>query len=371
MKAYSSLLTIVFTLLSLFASVCGSAQTDAAEKDTSRLFLFSAYGEGYILYDLSTPVEFFGGEKTDRHPFISSYNRNNTPLLNIALLQGKYISPKFKANIGLMAGTYATANMRNEPNVLRYLNEASVSFKLHKSEALWLQAGVMPSHIGFESPIGADQLNMTRSIVADNTPYFESGAKLSYEKGRWYAAALITNGWQEIVGPDSTINPSFGHQVMYTRKKWKFNSSSFIGKAYIGLPERGLRIYHNAYAQFTGEKVSAVIGFDFGFQRIPNTRQMVNWYSPVGVIAVKLSEKTRASARVEYFNDQHGLVLGNIEKARPAMLSGTLGLDFSLAPQMMWRLESRWFDARQFIYRTNNIEYDTNLSFATSLCFRF
>lgn len=371
MKTYSSLLTHVFILSFFFLSFTASAQTNETEKDTSQLFLFSAYGEGFILYDQRTPIGFFGGEKTDRHSFISSYNRNNTPLLNLALLQGKYVSKKFKANLGLMAGTYATANMRNEPNVLRYLYEASVSFKVHKSEALWLQAGVMPSHIGFESPIGADQLNMTRSIVADNTPYFESGVKLSYEKGRWYAAALITNGWQEIVGPDSTINPSFGHQVMYTRKKWKFNSSSFIGNAYIGLPERALRIYHNAYAQFTGEKVSAVIGFDFGLQKIPNTRQMVNWYSPVGVIAVKLSEKTRASARVEYFNDERGLFLGNIEKARPAMFSCTLGLDFSLAPQMMWRVESRWFDARQFIYRTNDVEYDTNLSFATSLCFRF
>lgn len=371
MKNYGRLVVSILMSGLLFPSVSAHGHPAQSDKDTTQYISLHAYGEGFILYDQRSPIAFFGGEKTDRHPFITSYNRNNTPLLNLALLQGKFVSKKFKANLGLMAGSFASANMRNEPNLLRYLYEVNIAFKMHKSEALWLEAGVMPSHIGFESPIGADQLNMTRSIVAENSPYFESGVKLSFQKNRWYAAALITNGWQEVIGPDSTINLSFGHQMTYTNEKWKFNSSSFIGNAYIGLPERALRIYHNAYAQYSGKKFSAVIGFDFGFQRIPNTRQMVNWYTPVGVIAVKVFEKTTVSARFEYFNDQRGLFLGNIEKSRPAVVSSSVGLDLFLAPQLMWRIESRWFDARQFIYTAEDNLYDTNISFATSLCFRF
>jgi hypothetical protein len=36
----------------------------------------------------------------------------------------------------------------------------------------------MPSHIGFESAIGKDCATLTRSILADNSPYYEAGVKI-------------------------------------------------------------------------------------------------------------------------------------------------------------------------------------------------
>ncbi len=52
----------------------------------------------------------------------------------------------------------------------------------------------MPSHIGFESAVGSDCWNLTRSILAENSPYFESGIKLNYtnKKQDVYACNAFT-----------------------------------------------------------------------------------------------------------------------------------------------------------------------------------
>jgi len=58
---------------------------------------------------------------------------------------------------------------------------------------------------------------VTRSTLADNSPYFETGEKLSYtsDDSKWFASGLILNGWQHIQRPDSNTTPSIGYQLTY------------------------------------------------------------------------------------------------------------------------------------------------------------
>lgn len=58
--------------------------------------------------------------------------------------------------------------------------EANAGVKLSKKKELWLMQGSCPANIGFESAIGKDCWNLTRSMLADNTPYYEAGARVSY-----------------------------------------------------------------------------------------------------------------------------------------------------------------------------------------------
>ena len=51
-----------------------------------------------------------------------------------------------------------------------------------------------------ETALGYDCINLTRSIQADNSPYYERGLRLSYEtkNKNWYIALMTLNGWQKI-----------------------------------------------------------------------------------------------------------------------------------------------------------------------------
>src|SRR5690606_24702719 len=158
-----------------------------------------------------------------------------------------YENKRVRANLGLGIGSYMNANYAAEEGVLKNIYEANVGIKLSKEHDLWLDAGVMPSHIGFESAIGADCYTLTRSILADNSPYFETGAKLSYstKNGKWDMAVLVMNGWQRIQRVEGNSTPALGHQLTYRpSEKITLNSSSFIGN---DKPDEAkqMRYFHN------------------------------------------------------------------------------------------------------------------------------
>ncbi|MFZ1396955.1 MAG: outer membrane beta-barrel protein, partial [Candidatus Promineifilaceae bacterium] len=117
----------------------------------------SGYLETYYVYDFGNP------ENHTRPNFLYSYNRHNEVNLNFGYLQVAYDDNKVRGKLALMAGTYSNANLAAEPGVLKNLFEANVGVKLSKKKNLWVDAGLFASHIGFESAVGANCWNMTRS----------------------------------------------------------------------------------------------------------------------------------------------------------------------------------------------------------------
>ena len=94
-----------------------------------------------------------------------------------------YNTDQVRANLAVMTGTYANANLAAEPGVLRGIFEANAGAKISKKKNVWVDAGIFASHIGFESAIGKDCWNLTRGILADNSPYYELLLKVIFEFG--------------------------------------------------------------------------------------------------------------------------------------------------------------------------------------------
>ncbi len=165
--------TMRFSVLGLLFS--GWLVGVCAQSDTTKgKFSFSGYVERYYLFDFSNPNDH------NRPAFLYSYHRHNEFNLQMALLAGSYQSPRVRAQLALMAGAYANRNLAAEPSVLRNIFEAYAGLRLTNNHQLWLDVGIFGSHIGFESALGADCWTMTRSIAAENSPYYSAGAQLTY-----------------------------------------------------------------------------------------------------------------------------------------------------------------------------------------------
>ena len=205
--------------------VCNYAKAqDSAERKSN--FNWNAFLDTYYSYDFSNPANHL------RPQFLFNHNRHNEVTINLALINLSYSDSTKRTNIGLMTGTYPQYNLSLEPEALRNVYEANIGMKLSKKRELWLDAGIMPSHIGFESAISKDCWNLTRSILAENSPYYEAGIKVSYKSRsqKWYLAALVLNGWQRIRRIYGNNTLSFGTHVSYLpTDKLIINSSSFIG----------------------------------------------------------------------------------------------------------------------------------------------
>jgi hypothetical protein len=347
-------------LISLPFSVAG--QQDSSGKSFSYLL----YGEAYYSYDFMNP------EDKLRPPFLYSFNRHNIPAVNLALAKASFNTSSFRANAGLMAGTYSTYNLANENGILKNIYELNIGARLGK---VWLDGGVMNSHIGIESPIGQDNWHLTRSLMADNSPYFETGVRLSYQSpsGKWYAAVLGLNGWQRIRPIEGNILPSFGHQVQFKPNgRWTWNSSSFIGT---DVPDsvRTMRYFHDLYAIFQlNEKIGLQGAFDVGIQQESKGSNVYDcWYTGMVALRHAWHPHWRYAIRLEYFRDQGGVVAKSETGAPLAVFGCSANIDREFFKRLWWRSEARWFGNEEPMFREGTMDYQGNFALTTSVSIRF
>jgi len=354
-----------FYFLLVFISLSASAQSDS----TRTPFTFSGYLETYYAYDFNRPTDH------NRPGFVYSFNRHNEVNLNIGLIRAAYDQERVRARLGLMTGTYANANLAAEPGVLKNIFEANAGVQLSRTKDLWVDAGIFASHIGFESAIGKDCWNLSRSILADNSPYYESGAKISYtsDNGKWFLSGLVLNGWQRIQRIDGNNTPAFGHQLTYQpSSKVVLNSSSFVGN---DLPDsiRRMRYFHNFYGQFQlNDKWGLIVGFDIGAQQqARGSSDYQLWYTPVLIARYSSNERLRVAARAEYYSDRHQVI---VESGTPngfQTYGYSLNLDYLITDKVWWRIEGRGFRSRDRVFTNDAIPNNQNYFVITSLAVSF
>lgn len=327
--------------LGLFLLGAGLQEEAAAQVDSSSKsnFTFSGYAEFYYSGQLS-------GERVNAKPsYVYSHNRLHELALNLALLKANYQADRLRANIGLGFGSYMQANYAAEPSVLRHLYEANVGLRLTQKADLWLDVGVLPSHIGFESAVGADNATLTRSILADNSPFFETGARLGYTTANqeWYMSLLLLNGWQHIQQNQGNTRPAFGHQLTWKpTANLTLNSSSFIGN---DKPDSlaQQRYFHNFYAQIKlSPKWQATAAFDIGAeQQAKDSKKYNYWYSPIVVLRYQPLEKLSLTGRAEYYEDRNNVIIALEEGDKFATWAYSLNADYNILPNVNWRVEFR------------------------------
>lgn len=344
-----------------------NAQTDSTQNPLK----ISGYVETYYVYDFGNPMDHH------RPDFLYSFNRHNEVNLNLGFIQAEYNSDKVRGKLAFMTGTYANANLAAEPGVLKNIFEANAGIRISKSNNLWVDAGIFASHIGFESAVGANCWNMTRSLLAENSPYYLSGAKISYtsDDEKWFLSGLLLNGWQRIQRVPGNQTPALGHQLTWKpNEKITLNSSSFIGN---DKPDssRQMRYFHNFYGQFQlSRKIGITAGFDIGAEQQAKGSSNLNvWYSPVLIARFTPTEKIAIAARAEYYSDKGGVIISTGTTSGFQTFSYSLNMDVRVMENVLWRLEARTFHShKDFIFSDKDQnETRNNNFFGTSISISF
>ena len=341
-----------------FVIVAHAQQLDSA-------ITISAYAEAYYSFDLAQPNNHL------RPGFFYSFNRHNEVNLNLGMVKLAYAKNRVRGNIALMAGTYPQYNMAAEPELLRNVLEANVGVRLSKTKEVWFDAGILPSHIGWESAIGKDCWNLTRSIAAENSPYFEAGARVSYTSGnaKWYMAGMLLNGWQRIARPDGNNTPAFGTQLTYTpNDKTTLNWSTFVGN---DKPDtlRQMRFFNDLYAQLQiTERLGLQIGFDIGLEHAATGDSSAVWISPVLIPRYLIGTKSYLAARVELYQDPDGAIIATGTMHGFNTLGYSINFDHWVTPNVLWRLEARSLSSQDRIFAdADGASSAINTFFTTSL----
>lgn len=307
-------------------------------------------------------------------PFQYSYNESDKFAINTAFLKFKYSSERVRANVGLHAGTYVNSNYSSEPGLLKNLNEANVGIKLCSN--VWLDAGVLNSHIGPETVVATDNWTLTRSLSAEGYPFYETGAKVTYSKtDKFSASVLVLNGWQNI--NDNNKNKAIGTQIVLSpRSNLSINWSTFYGEAYNvsdndssgnkNVSATDNRFYNDLYCTFQpGKKISLMLLFDYGIQQNFDYSENAQFFSETFMIRYKLSEKFFLCAKEDYYNNTQP-VYGTFTSSN--IIATSLNFDYVPVKNCMLRLEGKMLnsDNNAFDNYNSNVNYVVTASLSAS-----
>lgn len=352
----------VSLLISLPATALDGEIEMVEETSTPRMLSVEGFVDAYYSYD-------FGDPNDNVKPLLFNYNRHNEFSINVAMLSVGYEQDRVRGRIGLMAGTYSEYNYAAELPQVRPIYEAWGGYELF--ENVWWDAGLFPSHIGWESVHSTSNITLTRSLAAANSPFFLAGTRLYWTPSDTLTLGLtLANGWQNVA--ETNDSKGIGTQVTWSPSDvFTLNSSTWVSDE-IAAGSR-LRLFHDLYGVVNLGRASFIAGLDTGMQRTPDgaEKEWDIWWTAAALARVNLTNVVATGARVEYFHDpgQVIIVTGNPNGIRT--LGASLNLDFALAESAVFRLEGRMFrDARE-LYMLGKNPSQTNIAATAALTLAF
>ena len=370
-----------FLLPALLLPLCAQAQVTTPDTTVTRAaapataipaaspLSFYGFVDGYFGYDFHNPAT------PSRPGFLYSHNRTNEFAINQGLIGARYQDAHVRAALGLHAGTYPEANYAAEPTTFRHLYEAYAGFR--PTAKTWLDVGVFGSHLGLESAVSKDNLTLTRSLMAENSPYFETGARLTYEVSPTLTlTALALNGWQNI--RETNRSKAAGTQIQWKpTDKLLINSSTFLGNEQPRDSARRARYFHDFYVTHaTTDRLSLALVYDVGKQRTAMGSNFDTWHAGAAFARYKLSEQWATTARAEYYYADRGVIISSSAPAAtdPSFLvrGASLNLDYAPTAHVLARIEGRVLNSPQARFTSAAAQpARTYGNFTTSVAFSF
>lgn len=359
-------------LLSLLILATTFTQAQANEKKVS----VGGFVDTQYTFDFNSPAS---GDRA----FTTQPARHNEFNINLGFVDVQYTTEKIRSRLALQAGTSVQANYSSEPtngavsggDLARHIQEARIGYKL--SDKTWIDAGIFFAHVGAEGWISKDNMVLTRSLVADFSPYYLSGIKISHAAtDRLNLLLVVTNGWQNI--SENNQDKNIGTGLEYSFDSFSLAYNTLIGRE-VSSPLNSLprtsqfRHFHDFLIKSRGlQNWEWVAQYDMGFQNDQTDSGSDFWQGALLMARYQWSETQKLSARIEYYQDQQQIILVTNTPYGFEGYGGSLGFDKQLEQNVLWRLEARYLKTNREVFPKDlNQSTDSNLTLTTSLSLQF
>lgn len=347
-----------------------------AATDSAPRVIWSGFVDTYVAYDRGRPPSLDRG-------YTTTAARRAEFNVNLAHVAAAYESRNVRGRLALQGGTSVQANYAPEPRVgavsgpdlARLLQEAYAGVRL--GDGLWVDAGIYFAPFGRESWISADNWTYTRSLIADNSPYYQSGVRLSWQATPTLAAQFhLLNGWQNI--SETNDDKAVAASLDWTFAKGHVLSwDAFAGNEQPDSLPRRRRVFNEVSWQGTlTSRLEAMATFDLGRQgRGTSGSGSDTWWGTaiIGRYAVSPG-RVWVALRGEAYRDPNRVIItppaGRSFDARGA----SVNLDVAPQPGVLWRTELRGLSASEAIFADRDAAGGLgarNVVLVSSLAWRF
>jgi hypothetical protein len=258
--------------------------------------------------------------------------------INLAALDVSLDANPVGFHVIAVAGTGTDVVHANElhPNSVRYIYQASLSYKLNVGRGVLLEAGIQPSHIGFEGFFSKDNWNYTRGYMGEFSPYYQTGIKgqTSFDD-HWSGQIWFLNGWQSV--EDNNTGKAFGTQVAWAGGPLTITVNTFFGPE---LPDDNShwRSFGDIVVVYKAtDRLQLAASFDAGRQTRPAI-EAASWKAGSLWARYALSDRAAFAARAEIYHDPDNAISGFAQ----TLWETTLTYELRPHPQLILKLEARY-----------------------------
>ncbi len=323
------------------------ATPSASPADTTIHVAFGGFVDSYFAYDFNHPRDL------DR-PFTTQAARHDEFNINLAFIEAALTGPRVHGRFAAQFGTAVQANYAGEPrigslsgpDVSRFIQEAYAGYQLVRgangARPVWLDAGVFFSPFGSENWISRDNWTYTRSLIADNSPYYESGVRLTWQvRPTLEAQVHLINGWQNI--SETNSDKSLGLRLDYTpRAGVDIAYDGYFGDEAPDSAPSQPREWNELIVQLKPLPRLGLRGtFDYGWQRRADGNGSAYWRGWAAVAQWRFSPLVAGAGRVEGYSDPEQVIVVTRQPFGLRATGGSFNIDVTPAPRVLWRVELR------------------------------
>jgi hypothetical protein len=339
-------------LCGIFLSLC-SPLPSALGQDKDPVTV-SAFVDTTIAHD-------FNHLPTRYRPYTTQPYYNNEGALNLGFVDATLSTERYHGRLALQYGSSVIANYASEPDeFMRYFQEAYGGVSI--SDTWSIDAGIYFSHIGMESWISRDDYTVGRSIIADYSPYYQTGVRSVHEiTDRLHVELHVVRGWQNMTDDRKAC---YGTRIAYdVSKETSIAYNTFIGD------EDGLRVFNDFVFKHSFTPAFGVIAaFDLGAQNRSHESRAW-WYGWSAIPHYKVNDTVSIAGRVEQYADPHQVVLQSLSDQGFNATSLSANIDITLLKDLIWRNEYRAYVSARDLFPDNDGFSTTDNVVTTSLIY--
>jgi hypothetical protein len=274
----------------------------------------------------------------------TSAKRDNEFAINLARIDfvmapkpiGFHIAAGYGTALEVVHGA-ETIGVATSPDAWRNLVRASIQYDTGIGNGLFIEAGVYPSHIGFEPLQSKDNWNYTRSWLGELSPYYQTGVKFAYPLGRrWSTQVHLLNGWQ-VIG-DNNRGKTLGWQFAWAGDEVNVTLNGIVGPE---LPDNDQDLRALVDTVVTWRMTadwSLVLSVDVGGQEQP-AGDDARWQGAGLFVRRAVPDARTAWAfRAEHYDDEDGAISGTAQTLEE--FTGTF--EVRPVPNLILKVEARY-----------------------------
>ena len=228
-------------------------------------------------------------------------------------------------------------------DTLRHIHRANVSYLAPVGNGLTITGGLFNSLIGYESLYAKDNLNYTRSWIADNTPYMMFGVTAKYPvSDRLTVSGFVVNSYYHLAHPND--QPSYGAQMQY-----KASTHLTVTQTFYAGPDQTnsslefWRFYLNNIAEWKGDDLLLALSYDIGTENIADRPGTPRAFVMGGNLVVRwqIAKPWALALRPEFYWDRNGRWTGNEQFVKAVTTTLEYAVPYGWTNTRV-RLEYRW-----------------------------